>query len=71
MSEAFNMKCKRLVDKPVKRSKNLAEDRIQLHKPCTLLNEQIFQWHSHFAHGKAEEHKMKASLVVHKLLFYI
>lgn len=64
MSEAFNMKCKRLMDKPVKRSKNPAGDRIQLHKPRTLLNEQIFQW-------EVEEHKMKDSMVVHKLLFYI
>lgn len=52
------------MDKPVKRSKNPAGDRIQLHKPRTLLNEQIFQW-------EVEEHKMKDSMVVHKLLFYI
>lgn len=48
MSEAYNVKCKRMTSKPENSSKNLPENREQLQKPCTLLHEQIFQWHSPF-----------------------
>ena len=43
------------MDKPVNSSKNLAGNRVQLHKPCTLLNEWIFQWHSPFPYGNVHK----------------
>jgi len=56
------------MDKQVNSSKNLAGNRVQLHKTSTLLNEWIFQWHSPFSYGNL--HKKKVRLVVHKLLSY-
>lgn len=48
MSEAYNVKCKRMTYKPANSSRNLAGNREELGKACTLLYEQIFQWHSPF-----------------------
>lgn len=55
MSEAVNVKCRTMTYKPANSSKNLAENRVQLQKPCTLLNEQIFQWHSPFPYGNVHK----------------